>query len=147
RVRAERREPPQLSVDVAATDPAYLIYTSGTTGRPKGVLVAHRGVVRLARGADYVPLSAQTRILPTCAAVFDVATFEVWGALLNGGSLHFVGDDVILDARALGRAIAEHQVTTMWLTAPLFNQLVEQDPSAFRPLRHLLVGGDALSAR
>ncbi|MFL6140041.1 MAG: amino acid adenylation domain-containing protein [Frankiaceae bacterium] len=144
---ADRDAPIEPSADVAATDPAYLIYTSGTTGRPKGVRVAHRGVVRLVRGTDYVPLSEETRTLPTCAAVFDVATFEIWGALLNGGSLHVVPDDVILDAGALGRALAEHRITTMWLTAPLFNQLVEQDPGAFRPLRHLLVGGDALSAR
>jgi lichenysin synthetase B len=33
----------------------------------------------------------------------------------------------------------------MWLTAPLFNRLVDQRPALFEPLRELLVGGDALS--
>jgi lichenysin synthetase B len=128
-------------------DLAYVIYTSGTTGKPKGVEVCHRSVVRLVRGAGYVPLSGDTRILATCSIVFDVATFELWGALLNGGRLHLAGNDVILDAASLGRALVAHAITTMWLTAPLFNQLVEQDASIFRPLSHLLVGGDVLSPR
>lgn len=130
-----------------AGDLAYIIYTSGTTGRPKGVQVSHRSVVRLVRGISYVPLSPDTRLLATCAVVFDVATFELWGTLLNGGSLHLVDNDIILNAARLGPTLVEHDINTMWLTSPLFNQLVEQDPSLFRPLRHLLVGGDALSAR
>ena len=35
-----------------AVDPAYLNYTSGSSGQPKGVLVPHRGVARLVKGAD-----------------------------------------------------------------------------------------------
>jgi lichenysin synthetase B len=130
-----------------STDLAYIMYTSGTTGQPKGVQVRHRGIVRLVSNAGYVPLSAGTRILATAAAVFDVATFEIWGALLNGGSLHLVDDDVILSAPALGKALVGYAITTLWLTSPLFNQLVEQDATIFRSLRHLLVGGDVLSAR
>jgi len=139
--------PMKGAAGAASTRPAYVIYTSGTTGRPKGVQVSHRSVVRLVRNTDYLRLSAGTRVLATCAPVFDVATFELWGPLLNGGSLHLVPNDVILSAAALGRAVVEQGITTMWLTSPLFNQLVEQDPTIFRPLRELLVGGDVLSPR
>jgi len=135
------------SAAAASTDLAYIMYTSGTTGQPKGVEISHRGVVRLVRGADYVSLGPQTRILATGAIVFDAATFELWGALLNGGSVCLVDNDIILSAPALGEAIVEHSIDTMWLTSPLFNQLVDQDPTIFRPLRQLLIGGDALSAR
>ncbi|MGH3992110.1 MAG: AMP-binding protein, partial [Pseudonocardiaceae bacterium] len=134
-------------VRVCGDDLAYVMYTSGTTGRPKGVQVSHRSVVRLVRGTDYVDLSADTRVLATCATVFDVATFELWGPLLAGGSVHLVPDDVILSATALGRAVVEQRITTMWLTSPLFNHLVEQDATIFRPLCELLVGGDVLSPR
>ncbi|MFJ2738096.1 amino acid adenylation domain-containing protein [Streptomyces sp. NPDC087440] len=130
----------------AADDLAYVCYTSGTTGKPKGVEVTHRNVVRLVKAAHYVDLGPDVRILPTGSTVFDANTFEVWGALLNGGSLRLVDRDVVLDAHALGRELAEHRITTMWLTSPLFNQLAEQDASAFAPLRELLVGGDALSS-
>jgi amino acid adenylation domain-containing protein len=130
----------------AATDLAYICYTSGTTGQPKGVEVTHRNVVRLVKGTDYVRLGPDLRVLPTGSVAFDASTFELWGPLLNGGSLHLAHPDVILDAGALARELSAHDITTLWLTSPLFNQLVEQDPTAFRGLRELLVGGDALSS-
>ena len=138
------------AVDAAlsAEDGAYIMYTSGTTGRPKGVLVNHRAVIRLVRNTNYVDFSPRTRILQTGAIVFDATTFELWGTLLNGGTLILVPDHTILDAATLRREISAHEVTTMWLTAPLFHQLVEQDASIFAaPLRDLLVGGDVLSVR
>ncbi|MFD8478109.1 amino acid adenylation domain-containing protein [Kitasatospora sp. NPDC059673] len=148
---------PLLSWDTADGDPtgpdspaaaeatAYVMYTSGTTGRPKGVPISHRNVVRLVRGSSFAELGPDTRVLQTGAPVFDAATLEIWGPLLNGGTLHLVDDAVILDARALGRAVRERGITTMWLTAALFNQLVDQDPALLTGLRELLVGGDALS--
>ncbi|UXY33424.1 amino acid adenylation domain-containing protein [Streptomyces albidocamelliae] len=135
-----------LTVPPAAADLAYICYTSGTTGQPKGVEVTHRNVVRLVKGTDYVRFGRPLRVLPTGSIAFDASTFELWGPLLNGGSVHLVDSDVILDARALGRELAAHDITTLWLTSPLFNQLVEQDATAFRGLRELVVGGDALSS-
>jgi amino acid adenylation domain-containing protein len=126
---------------------AYIIYTSGSTGNPKGVMVEHRSVIRLVQNTDYIDLNSGTRILQTGALVFDAATFEVWGSLLNGGSLVLVSKDVILDHRKLGPALTRHQVNTLWLSAPLFNQLIEQDGELFSGLTYLLVGGDVLSPR
>jgi amino acid adenylation domain-containing protein len=128
-----------------ATDGAYVMYTSGTTGNPKGVPINQRAVVRLVRNSSFAALTPQTRILQTGAVGFDATTFEIWGALLNGGTLILVPDETILDAAALSRAIARHRATTMWLTAPLFHQLVEQDPAVLRSIREVLVGGDVLS--
>src|SRR5262249_5643001 len=75
---------------------------------------------------------------------FDASTFEIWGALLNGGRL------AIMPARSagldeLGRAIKRHGVTTLWLTAGLFNLMVEQRLDDLRTVRQLLAGGDVLS--
>ncbi|MCX5194630.1 amino acid adenylation domain-containing protein [Streptomyces sp. NBC_00249] len=129
----------------AASGLAYVSYTSGTTGRPKGVEVTHGNLVRLVTGTDYVAFGPDLRVLPTGSIAFDATTFELWGPLLNGGSVHLVDSDVVLDARSLGRELETQGITTLWLTSPLFNQLVEQDATAFRPLRELVVGGDALS--
>ncbi|MFD0271270.1 amino acid adenylation domain-containing protein [Streptomyces sp. NPDC127106] len=136
---------PKPPARAAASALAYVSYTSGTTGRPKGVEVTHGNLVRLVKGTDYVAFGPELRILPTGSIAFDATTFEVWGPLLNGGSVHLVDSDVVLDARSLGRELAGQRITTLWLTSPLFNQLVEQDAAAFRPLRELVVGGDALS--
>src|SRR5262249_30406295 len=64
---------------------AYVMYTSGSTGRPKGVGVAHRNIARLVRGTNYVTLGAGDRVAQLSNNSFDAATFEIWGALLNGG--------------------------------------------------------------
>ncbi|TYB42785.1 non-ribosomal peptide synthetase [Actinomadura chibensis] len=129
----------------AATDGAYVMYTSGTTGVPKGVLVNQRAVVRLVRGTDFARLGPGTRILQTGAIGFDATTFELWGTLLTGGALVLVPEDAILDAARLGDAFAAYGVTTLWLTAPLFHQLIDQDATVFRRVREVLAGGDALS--
>ncbi|OMF65502.1 non-ribosomal peptide synthetase, partial [Paenibacillus peoriae] len=135
-----------LGIDGAGEHAAYVIYTSGSTGKPKGVVVEHQSVVRLVRNTDYVPFDESIRMLQTCAFVFDVSTFEIWGALLNGGRLVLVHKDDLLDAAKLKETIRDHRITMMWLTTPLFNQLSQQDSKLFGDVKYLLVGGDVLSA-
>ncbi|MGP3933082.1 amino acid adenylation domain-containing protein [Nonomuraea sp. KM88] len=125
--------------------PAYLMYTSGTTGRPKGVMIPHRGVVRLVRGVGYVRLDATTRMAQVGATGFDASVWEIWGALLNGGTLHLLDRETFLDAEELRRSLADAGVTTALFTSALFARLADEDPAVFRPLRDLLVGGDVLS--
>ncbi|EPY10990.1 amino acid adenylation domain-containing protein [Paenibacillus alvei A6-6i-x] len=124
---------------------AYVMYTSGSTGNPKGVVVEQRNVVRLVKQAGYIPFSAEDRMAQTGAIGFDASTFEVFGALLNGGSLYPISRETLLDAPALAAFVHRHQLTTMWLTSPLFNQLVQKDAALFAGLQHLIIGGDALS--
>lgn len=124
---------------------AYAIYTSGTTGRPKGVLVEHRSVVRLVVRPNYVRLGPETRILMTGALAFDASTFEIWGALLNGGTLFRPPAMTVLDPEAVAARIREWRITTMWLTASLFNQLVDSDVGMFTGMRQVLTGGERLS--
>ncbi len=42
-------------------------------------------------------------------------------------------------------AISKYEVTTLWLTAPLFNMVVEEAPEALKDVEQLLTGGEALS--
>jgi tyrocidine synthetase-3 len=132
---------------VTPSNLAYVIYTSGSTGVPKGVMVEHRSVINLVTNVDYLEMRADDRILQTGAPAFDATTFEIWGALLNGLRLYVTGDDALLDARALGKFLAKNQISIMFLIPPLFSQLVEADPTLFRPLRYVVAGGDVLPVK
>jgi amino acid adenylation domain-containing protein len=123
---------------------AYVIYTSGSTGRPKGVTVVHRGVLRLVKETDYVEFEEGDVYLQLAPVTFDAATFEVWGSLLNGGRL------VVMEPEKpslweLGEKLRQHGVTTLWLTAGLFHEMVEQEDESLGGVRQLLCGGDVLS--
>ncbi|MGI8988238.1 MAG: amino acid adenylation domain-containing protein [Bryobacteraceae bacterium] len=123
---------------------AYVMYTSGSTGRPKGVMIEHRSVVRLVRETDYAALDAGQVILQLAPISFDASTFEIWGALLNGGKLALMPPHApSLDE--IGRAIERFGVSTMWLTAGLFHVMVDRNIDGFRTLKQLLAGGDVLS--
>lgn len=127
----------------ASDDLAYVMYTSGTTGRPKGVMVPHRGVVRVARN-DFVDLGPDDVVLQLAPLSFDASTFEIWGALLNGAALAVVASPRP-SFEEIGEAIARHGVTTAWLTASLFHAMVDRHIELLRPLRQLIAGGDVLS--
>ncbi len=125
-------------------DLAYVIYTSGSTGRPKGVAVPHRAVVRLVLGTDYVEIGPQSRIAQLSNLSFDAATFEIWGALLNGATLVGVPEETVLSPAALAAFLEEEEIGVLFLTTALFNQVAQQVPAAFRPLHDVLFGGEAV---
>jgi len=129
----------------SADNLAYVIYTSGSTGRPKGVSVPHRGVSRLVRGSNYVELNSDEVFLQLTPLSFDVSTFEIWGSLSNGASLIVYPPCAPL-VEEIGEIVQRHKVTTMWLTAPLFHQMIREQVSELRGVRQLLGGGDVLSA-
>lgn len=130
--------------EVSADDLAYVMYTSGSTGHPKGVMVPHRAVARLVIDNDFAHFADDEVFLQQAPLAFDASTFEIWGALLNGGILAVPGfgraslDDI-------ARAVQQFKVTTLWLTAGLFHLMVDHRLEALRPLRQLLAGGDVLS--
>ena len=124
---------------------AYVMFTSGSTGTPKGVMVEHTGIVRLVKDTDYLDFSTARRILHAAALRFDAATFEVWGALLNGGAVCVVDDETAVVPSRLAAALGAHGVDTCWLTAPLFHQVVDEDPRVLATVRTVLTGGDVVS--
>jgi amino acid adenylation domain-containing protein len=143
---------PNTDLDAAAVELtsrhlAYVIYTSGSTGTPKGVMVPHRAVNRLVLNNWYARLQAGDRVAFASNPAFDAGTMEMWGPLLNGGRVVVIDQDVLLDPARFGQALQRHKVSILWLTVGLFNLYAEALGQAFRKLRYLIVGGDALDPR
>lgn len=132
-----------LGCAIDPEDVAYLAYTSGSSGTPKAVVVPHRAVVGLVRDTDYVRFEGET-FLQMAPLGFDASTFEIWGPLLNGARLA-IAPPTPLGPDDIGEVVARLGVTTLWMTAGLFHQVVDVAPGVLRPLQQLVSGGDVLS--
>ncbi|HLN64329.1 MAG TPA: amino acid adenylation domain-containing protein, partial [Symbiobacteriaceae bacterium] len=137
-------EPETAPVDLNTPDHlAYVIYTSGSTGRPKGTAIPHRGILRLLFHTNYIQLSESDRILQVSSASFDAATFEVWGALLHGGTLVGVSKEVALTPALMAETLRREKITAMFLTVALFAQIARETPDAFNTAGTVMFGGEA----
>ena len=138
-----------------AEQPAYVIYTSGSTGRPKGVLVSQHNVLRLFDIThEAFAFSARDRWSCTHSFAFDFSVWEIWGALLHGGSTVVVSRDIARDPHALLALLARENVTMLSQTPSSFRLLDQADALAHETLtqpplalRHLVFGGEALYPR
>ncbi|MCU0285643.1 MAG: amino acid adenylation domain-containing protein [Acidobacteria bacterium] len=135
----------QLVKSNGEDDGAYIMFTSGSSGKPKGVIVEHRGVVRLVKNTNYLIFNKSDRILQTGALEFDASTFEIWGSLLNGLTLCLAHNDDILIPENLKKTFLKYDVDMILMTTSLFNQMSDVDSSIFYSLNSLLIGGEALS--
>ncbi|MCL4201942.1 MAG: amino acid adenylation domain-containing protein [Pirellulaceae bacterium] len=145
--RAETNRQPTENVPPRSSggDLAYLMYTSGSTGRPKGTGIPQRAIARLVLNADYVQLTSDDVVAQAANASFDAATFEIWGALLNGARLELLDRQTVTMPDPLRAKIDSAGITTMFVTTALLNQLVGESPEVFSGLKHLLFGGEAVT--
>lgn len=134
-------------VNYSCDDPAYIIYTSGTSGRPKGSIIPQKGIYRLIKDTNYISLDENSNISQTGAIAFDASTFEIWGALLNGGTLFLIKKSVLLSTDELKETFIANKINVMFMTTSLFNMHVSNDPYCFNSLKVLLTGGEEASPK
>jgi amino acid adenylation domain-containing protein len=144
RAEIERQSGENFSSGAGIDHLAYISYTSGSTGVPKGVAIPHRGVVRLVKSGGFAEMGEDEIFLQMAPVGFDASTFEIWGALLTGGCL-VVMPPQTPSLEELGSALRQNSVTTLWLTAGLFNLMVDERLDDLRGVKQLLAGGDVLS--
>lgn len=141
---ADQQEKRNLPITVTADSPAYVMFTSGSTGNPKGVCCVHRGIIRLVKNTNYIPLYPEQVYMLHTHVAFDGSTFELWAPLLNGASL-VIPSERIPSLDGLATSIHKYHVTTVWFTTGLFNMMVDKKIAAFAGLREVITGGDVAS--
>ncbi|WP_367140667.1 MULTISPECIES: amino acid adenylation domain-containing protein [Streptomyces] len=127
---------------------AYVIYTSGSTGTPKGVKVEHRSVVRLfTTTREHFGFGGHDVWALLHSFAFDFSVWEMWGALLHGGTLVVVPQEVARNPKELYRLLCTSRVTVLNQTPTAFHQLIaaQGEDGAAHAVRVVVFGGEALN--
>jgi amino acid adenylation domain-containing protein/non-ribosomal peptide synthase protein (TIGR01720 family) len=136
-----RQSTEDLGLEVAPESLAYVIYTSGSTGWPKGVLVTHRGIGRLAAGqAREFEIAPGGRVLQFASPSFDASVSELAMAFRGRAELVLAAREDLLPGPGLARLLREQGITAVTLPPSALAVLPHPD---FPALRTVIVAGEA----
>jgi amino acid adenylation domain-containing protein len=135
-------------------DLAQVLFTSGTTGQPKGVMLAHRGLVNHALFLqEQLALTADDHVLQFAALGFDALNEEIFPALITGARVVLRAPDLLDRFEHLEQTIVRERISILDLPTSYWNHWVDTladghfDVAAAGNLRRLIVGGEAISAK
>jgi non-ribosomal peptide synthetase component F len=77
---------------------------------------------------------------------FDAATFEIWGALLHGGTCVLYPSGFVRLSQ-LRSVLETRAISVFFLTTALFNTVVDEVPEALQNVGTILTGGEAHSLK
>ncbi len=126
----------------------YVIYTSGTTGQPKGVMIEHRNIVNLLHHQfTHTNVDYSGSVLQFTTLSFDVSSQEIWAALLAGGTLHLVTNEIRRSPDKLLRFIEERRIQVLFLPVSYLKLMLNESAYADKlpaSVRHIITAGEPL---
>lgn len=129
-------------------DNIYIIYTSGSTGTPKGVVLSHLNVVRLLKNDKFLFDFNENDVWTMFHSVaFDFSVWEMYGALLYGGKLILVPEEIAKNPFSFLKLLREENVTVLNQTPTFFYNLLDAEllrQDSDLKVRYIIFGGEAL---
>lgn len=131
---------------LASEDIALLVATSGSSGQPRAVMLTRRNLQAAAQSsATRTPLHPGDRWL-ACLPLFHIGGFSILTRCALAGAEAVLQQG--FDAERVWQALRTERITHVSLVPAMLAQLLEHTTTAPPPLlRHVLVGGAALSAQ
>lgn len=126
-------------------DIATIIFTSGSTGEPKGVVLTHRNILSNVHGIDqHVRLRPDEVVLGILPFFHSFGySVTVWTVLATGKKAVYHTNP--LDAKTVGKLVAEQKVTIMAATPTFMRGYLQRcTPDQFQSVRLLLLGAEKL---
>ncbi len=143
-------EPFSLESQVKKDEVYYILFTSGSTGIPKGVQILRSNL------EDFLDWTVPTHsyesfphiFLNQAPFSFDLSVYELYNALVSGGSFVSLTNDHIRDLKRLFEAIYKHCLNlNVWVSTPSFLLLCLKDSNftgaTFPALKHFIIIGEA----
>lgn len=133
---------------VIDTDPVYTIYTSGSTGIPKGVVVAHRGVI------DYIDWAVECFGIDSTVVIgnqspfyFDNSTLDIYLMLATGATMVIIPKQLFAYPMRLMEYLNSNAVNFIFWVPSVMIQVANLrilENIARSPLTRILFAGEVM---
>ncbi|WDE09255.1 non-ribosomal peptide synthetase [Thalassomonas viridans] len=129
---------------------SYVIFTSGSTGRPKGAQIEHVGALNhmLNKVID-LQIDENSRVVQNASQSFDISVWQMFCALISGGTTYIYDQQKVLDIRRFIDSINDDAITILEVVPSYMGLLLDtlpQDRQHFEQLKFLMVTGETVDA-
>lgn len=125
-------------------DSLYYCFTSGSTGVPKCASIPHRSIFGYIFNDEQYRFRQNDSFLQYSSLQWDAFTLELWTPLLIGASCTLSSSPYLTPLQIVEES-TKYNISVLWITASVFNKVMELKERQALSVTTLLVGGERLS--